>query len=391
MKILYLNAYLNRFDFWTGERGRQLVHALLAAGAEVQALPEIPAVKPGAPPDSNSSQLKRIAKSRLPERWLLLLIDFYLAGRGMVRTLNLTWQAWRQRRSWRPDVVLARTFEYDWAPWFVAAILRRPLILEVHAPFYVERRFRGRGSSRFLKWFEGMLWRRATRIWVHTRTLKQIVADNNIEPGNIQVIPFGLPRERLDKAVQHGETPYVRVVFAGSFYMWHGVDLIIQAFAIAHERKSNLRLCLIGHGVTLTANERLVRDLGIEDVVEFPGWLSQEDMLTSLNESDIGVAPYRKLDPFYFEPVKILDYMAAGLAIVATDQGQICDLVAHGKSGILVPPEDVSALAQALLDLADDAPLRHRLGLAARERIPTMLETAQRVLSAASEVATAQR
>jgi len=391
IKILYLNAYLNRFDFWTGERGRQLVTALRAAGAKVQALPEVPAAITSEQSGGFSSRLKRFAKSRLPAKSLLLLIDFYLAGRGMVRTLNLAWQAWRKRRTWRPDVVLARTFEYEWAPWLVAAILRRPLILEVHAPFYVERQFRGRGSGRFFRWHECMLWRRAARIWVHTRTLRQIVASNDIAPEKIRLISFGLPAERFDAAIQRNESPQVRVVFTGSFYIWHGVDLIIEAFAIAYKRKSNLRLSLIGHGVTRTANERLVRDLGIEDVVEFPGWLSQEDMLTTLKNSDIGVAPYRKLDPFYFEPVKIMDYMAAGLAVVATNQGQICDLVAHGESGILVPPEDVSALAQALLDLADDAPLRRRLGLAARERVPTMLETAQRVLSAATEVAVAQR
>jgi glycosyltransferase involved in cell wall biosynthesis len=89
--------------------------------------------------------------------------------------------------------------------------------------------------------------------------------------------------------------------------------------------------------------------------------------------------------------VKILDYMAAGLAVVASDQGQVRDLVANDVSGILVPPEDVSALAQALIDLAEDPALRRRLGRSARDRVPLIRETAQHVLEAASELTAAER
>jgi glycosyltransferase involved in cell wall biosynthesis len=392
MKILYLNAYLNRYDFWTGERGRQFLAALRAAGGDVQTLPAVPDAAPQTRGQSGglSARLKHFAKSRLPAKALMLLIEAYLVGRGIAHTLQLAWQAWRKRHELRPDVVLARTFEYEWGPWLVAAILRRPLILEVHAPFYVERRFRGRGSSWFFRWYEGKLWRRAARIWVHTCALQKIVTENDIVNERVHVIPFGLPEDRFATEIRRSENPDVRVVFVGSFYAWHGVDLIIEAFAIAQRKVPNLRLCLIGDGVTRAANARRANELGIAERVEFPGWLAQEQVLAYLNESDIGVAPYRWLEPFYFEPVKIMDYMAAGLAVIASNQGQICDLVVPGETGILVPPEDVSALAEALIDLSEDASFRHRLGLAARERVPSMLETAQRVLSTASEVAQAR-
>ena len=393
MKILYLNAYLNRFDFWTGERGRQFVEALRAAGAEVQTMPEIPSRSKQATKQSSSltAGVKRFAQTRLSERSLVILIEIYLLGRGIARTLQLAWQAWRNRHDLRPDVVLARTFEYEWAPWLVATILRRPLVLEIHSPFFVERRFRGRGDSRFLRWYEGMLWRRAARIWVHSHALKDIVADNNIAPECIRIIPFGLPTDYLNEPIPHSNGIHVQVIFAGSFYPWHGVDLIIEAFSIAHEKIGNLRLCLIGDGVTRTTNEQRVRALGIEKCVEFTGWISREKVAQYLQHSDIGVAPYRRLEPFYFEPVKVLDYMAAGLAVVGSDQGGVRELVTDGESGILVPPDDVEALAQAFIELAENAPLRQRLGVAARERVPTLLETAQSVLAAASEVMTASR
>jgi glycosyltransferase involved in cell wall biosynthesis len=83
---------------------------------------------------------------------------------------------------------------------------------------------------------------------------------------------------------------------------------------------------------------------------------------------DIAVAPYPPLERFYFSPLKILDAMACGVANVASDIGQVSELLTHEETGILVPPGDPDALAAALLRLADDAPLRERLGQnAARE------------------------
>lgn len=393
MKILYLNAYLNRFDFWTGERGRQFVNALRTAGAEVQTLPEIPSgsTKATLKRSDVTAGLKRFARTKMPAKSLMVLIEVHLLGRGIARTLRLAWQVWRKRHDLHPDLVLARTFEYEWAPWLVAAVLRRPLILEVHSPFFVERRFRGRGDSQFLRWCEGMLWRRAACVWVHTSELRNIVAKNKVTPDQIRVIPFGVSGERLHEPIPHLNGTHVQVVFVGSFYPWHGVDLMIEAFSIAHGKINNLRLCLIGEGITRTANEQQVRALGIEKYVEFTGWLSQEKVALYLKNSDIGVAPYLRLEPFYFEPVKILDYMAAGLSIVASDQARVRELVTHGESGILVPPEDVSALARALIELAENAALRQRLGLVARERVPTLFDTAQRVLAVSSEVMTAKR
>lgn len=388
MKILYLNAYLNRFDFWTGERGRQFAMALRSAGAEVETLPKISSKTNRSTGWSSGpvAGLRRFAKTKLPAKPLMMLIEVYLFARGIGRTLYLPWQAWCKRRHLRPDVVLARTFEYDWGPWLVAAVLRRPLILEVHSPFFIERGFRGRGHSRFLRWLEIKLWHQAECLWVLTPALKEIIAGNGIEPDRIRVIPFGLSNDCHRRTVPRCNGALVRVVFVGSFYPWHGVNEIIEAFSIAHGKFDNLRLCLIGEGVTRARNEQRVRMLGMERYVEFPGWLPLDKVASHLENSDIGVAPYRRLRPFYFEPVKILDYMSKGLAIIASDQGHIQELLSHGESGILVPPDNVPALAQALIELAQNEPLRHRLGLVARERVPDLVDTAQRVLAASSEV-----
>ena len=66
-----------------------------------------------------------------------------------------------------------------------------------------------------------------------------------------------------------------------------------------------LRLCLVGDGIARSVSQKETRTLGIEHSVDFTGWLPQDIMIEHLNRSDIAVAPYLKLEPFYFAPVKI--------------------------------------------------------------------------------------
>jgi glycosyltransferase involved in cell wall biosynthesis len=94
---------------------------------------------------------------------------------------------------------------------------------------------------------------------------------------------------------------------------------------------------------------------------------------------DVAVAPYPALDGFYFSPIKILEYMAAGLPVVASAIGQVKALVRHGDTGWLFEPGDAAGLAEALLHLHDEPRLRTRLGYTARTYVAGQC-TWQRVL-----------
>ena len=387
MRLLYVNPYLIRFNFWTGERGRQLVRELRAAGATVSTFPvEVPENRPdGETRPRSIGRLKALLKARMSTKWFVFLIEYHLLLRGVARTLSSGLWVWRRRREIAADLVLARTFEYDWTPWVVSRLLNLPLVLEIHAPFYIERQLRGRKASRLWQWFECIQWRRAVRLWVHTRELESIIAGSLSGHDSIRVIPFGVNMIQTTEEDSKFATDSIQVIFTGSFYTWHGVEALLEAFAQAYRRVGKLRLCLVGDGVVRAAAEQQARAMGLERVIEFTGWLSQEKVAERLRRADIGVAPYLKLEPFYFEPVKVLDYMAAGLAIVASDQGQTRELLKHGESGLLVPPGGVSALADALVALGEDRGLRERLGRNARARAPTWQMTARHVLAVCQE------
>jgi glycosyltransferase involved in cell wall biosynthesis len=82
---------------------------------------------------------------------------------------------------------------------------------------------------------------------------------------------------------------------------------------------------------------------------------------------DVAVAPYPKLENFYFSPLKVYEYMAAGLPVIASRIGQIAEVINHQLTGWLVPPGDAGALIEGFSQLQTLPELRRRMGRAARE------------------------
>jgi glycosyltransferase involved in cell wall biosynthesis len=117
--------------------------------------------------------------------------------------------------------------------------------------------------------------------------------------------------------------------------------------------------------------ESFVKRSLLERVV-FTGNLAHEEVAAVIRQFDVALAPYPKLDhAFYFSPLKIFEYMACGVSVVAANVGQISEIVQDGKTGLLYPPGDVNALVEACHHLLRNSRLRHTLGRAAAKRVHT--------------------
>jgi len=123
-----------------------------------------------------------------------------------------------------------------------------------------------------------------------------------------------------------------------------------------------VRLLLVGEGPSREGLEDAAQELGIVDRVHFLGF--RDDVPRVLSALDCFVLPSLS------EGLSIatLEAMAAGLPVVVTDSGGPSELVSDGESGLIVPPGDSSALAQALIAVLHDHDLAGRLGRAARRR-----------------------
>jgi glycosyltransferase involved in cell wall biosynthesis len=170
------------------------------------------------------------------------------------------------------------------------------------------------------------------------------------------------PDLRSFSAVTDSPGP-VRVAYLGGFQPWQGVANLLRAarHAVA---EVDLQVWLIGSGAGLADARRQVEDFGLASSVVFTGQLSAEEYGPLLAACDIGVSAYCGWREY--SGLKLLEYKAAGLAIVASGANGEPATLRHGETGWIVPPCDEAALGAALIHLARDPVLRRKLAQAAR-------------------------
>jgi len=279
-------------------------------------------------------------------------------------------------RKYRPDVIMLRPGHYA-SGLFLARLYRIPLILEVNGPVIeftlAKRSFKG---LFFWKWLEKHVFlKHPNRIAVVSESLRQYFISLGVPASKIVTIPNGVDVEKFNPSIEgdevkkrYGFQGKTVLGFSGTFAPWHGVDFLIEALRILIEKKASLKndsaLLLIGR----PGPHFVMPDLPFGYAVT-TGHLSYDDMPAHLAAIDIFIAPYPPIEPFYFSPLKLFEAMAMGKAVLASAQGQICELIDDGVSGLLYSPGDMSSFLNKVEMLIKTPELRKRLGTAARERI----------------------
>jgi glycosyltransferase involved in cell wall biosynthesis len=207
--------------------------------------------------------------------------------------------------------------------------------------------------------------------------------------GRVHVIPNGVDAERFRPDVPPaapGPPGSFTVGFVGSMKPWHGLDVLVEAFDRLHRRSRDTRLLLVGEGPALAAVSADLSARGLAKVVQCTGAVAPVEVPGLLTSVDAAVAPYPDASGFYFSPLKVYEYMAAGRAVVASRVGQLETVIRHDVNGLLCPPGDPGALEAELERLQRAPQLRARLGRAARgsvRRTCTWDAVARRVLQLA--------
>ncbi len=189
--------------------------------------------------------------------------------------------------------------------------------------------------------------------WVrtHVPSARVVITPNGVDPGRIHAV-----------APDRVGTPVV--VFVGTLKPWHGVEHLLDAAALAR-RPWQVRV--VGDGPQASALRERADRLGLS--VDFRGAVTPQEVPTHLEGAAVAVAPYPAGQDQYFSPLKVLEYSAAALPVVASDVGQLGDLVHDGVTGLLVPPSDPEALAAAVDALVSVPDRAERMGRAGRRRV----------------------
>lgn len=177
---------------------------------------------------------------------------------------------------------------------------------------------------------------------------------------SVLVVPNGVNTDRIQAVTPDLDGDPV-VVFVGTLKPWHGVEDLVRAAALAQRP---WRLRIVGDGPQRAAVEQAAAEHGL--TVELTGAVAPEQIPAALEGALVAVAPYPDSGDHYFSPLKVYEYGAAALPVVASRIGQIPTVVEDGRTGLLVPPSDPPALAAAIDSLVADPDAARRMGAEAR-------------------------
>ena len=183
------------------------------------------------------------------------------------------------------------------------------------------------------------------------------------DPSSFKVVHCGLsirkyayrpPRQRVE-----------RLFCAARLSSEKGLTFLIQALRILRDEGYPLELRLAGDGPSKDHLKKLSQELGLSDHIHFLGYLSEDEVIDELQASDIFVLPS------FVEglPVSAMEAMAVGVPVIATNIAGTSELIADGKTGILVRPSDARTLVDAVVRMKDDHSFRLRAAELGREKI----------------------
>ena len=300
----------------------------------------------------------------------------------------------RAAREFAPDFVYERYAFGNTAGVRAAERLGLPLVLEINAPLVLElARTRGLSFPGLARRVEGQVFRSATLVCAVTGVLRDMLVELGVAPERILVTPNGVELERFAYATDARARARVALGlgaeragepvfgFVGFYRDWHRLDLVLEA--LSAPALAAAQLVLVGEGPVRAELERRARELGLGARVVFTGPRPHGEVPALLPAFDVALVPAINS---YASPLKLFEYMAAGLAVIAPDQPNLREVLEHERDALLVPSGELAPLGAALARLAGDAELRARLGAAARAKVTALDLTwqgnARRVLAA---------
>ena len=235
---------------------------------------------------------------------------------------------------------------------------RRPVVLHMHGADFEEFHARLPALGR---WAVNAVFRAASAVVaLGTRPRAHALATLGVERRRLHVLANAVPDAPLVERCHDG---ICRLLFLGALTERKGLAELLTALATPSVAGLAWRVDVVGDGAVDVWMERAAR-LGLSQRVRFHGWAPSETARAMLGASDVLVLPSRQEGL----PMAILEAMAAGVAVVATDVGAVADAVIDGQTGALVPARDVNALAAALSQVIASSEQRERFARAGRAR-----------------------
>lgn len=281
--------------------------------------------------------------------------------------LNQTLRLALEERRPTIDVVYERQSLWSIAGLQFARQADIPFVLEVNAPLCEQQeRYRALDDVITARACEHWLLEGADGVVATSEALVETARTGGASRRAIRVIPCGVDEALLARGRTRTPSDTFVVGFVGSLKPWHGLEILLDVFLQLAFRSSHYRLLIVGDGPMLEPAREFCRQHGLLEYTTFTGSVAHDEVGEWLARMDVGVAPYPPIEPFYFSPLKLWEYAAAGVPIVASASGELPQLFPHREAALLHPPGNIAKIVRHIERLRANPELGTRLARRAR-------------------------
>lgn len=274
------------------------------------------------------------------------------------RQIRMIHQLLRSLRDFNPDLVHLQQ-GHLWFNFALPFLRRYPLVLTVHD---LRHHPGDRDSQKTPQIVMDYGFHRASQLIVHSHVLKQEVSDKLHIPGErVHVAPLIVLGD--DTACPQVQEDEQLILFFGRIWEYKGLEYLIRAAPLITAQAPEARIVIAGQGEDFSRYERLMTHP--ERFIVHNSYITDEQRAALFRRASVVVLPYLEASQSGVIPIA---YTFAK-PVVATTVGGLPEMVEDGRTGYLVPPRDERALAEAIVRLLQDQPLRRQFGANGKRKL----------------------
>jgi len=308
----------------------------------------------------------------------------YVAKLGEMFAKDLRW-FYEEQKALTVDIERFRSAPFVWQHHDLfqtrglrlAKKLGVPSVLFVDAPYVWESRKWGIPRVGW-EWFsrqrgDAHPCREADLVLVVSEEVRQAVLDLGVEKSRVLVAPCTVSPAKFDRAKglevrkALGLADNFIIGWVGSFRKFHSLDLLVDAFRDASSSVLKSKLLFVGDGPERIGLQERIAGYGLNDRVIFLGNIPHNEVPAYISSFDVAVLPSQSKEGFHYSPLKLREFFAAGVPVIASSVGDVKQVIDASGGGWLVPPGRKDSIAEAIERIESDRAAMDSAAAKARE------------------------
>ncbi len=369
MRLLYITDRINAAD-GSSVHGREFARSVRRLGHEIKTFPPLGDIYPKTASSQKRDKgpfyyLKKVNMATLLfylHQWNGYLSECLLAIEGLFDSLKHYRKLRALFRDFMPDVIIYRQRLFNFAPYWISRRYCIPIVDEVNSLRSIEATQEDRRNkvTFVTRWGERKAIESANALFSVSKVNKDKV-DHYAELSKSFVIPNGVDIEKFDPSRFDKELSKANLNlggktvlgYVGSYKIWHGLETSLEVVEKLLKYDTDFHLLFIGHGDQYPRIRQLITERQLNGNVTQIDSVSHNAIPEYILAFDYALMTYPAMQPFAFSPLKMFEYMAMGVPVVATNIGQIGEIITHRQTGILVSTPTVENFVSAILNERD--------------------------------------